>query len=131
MTILSCARQPVWGPAPQNGYPWTIYRISLKYSTIQVTPRMRRRLARYKRPGMSYEDVLEVLLAAIPPEEFEARHERARRAAHAELTLMGRRDPAAASEEARLAESYRLAGLTPGERMEEAYRLFEVVRGRE
>lgn len=90
---------------------------------------MRRRLARYKRPGMSYEEVLEALLDAVPLAEFHARQVRAAAAAHAELATLGRREPAEASEEARTAEERRFMALSPGERMEEAYRLFEVLKG--
>ena len=93
------------------------------FSSIQVTPTMRRRLARYKRGGMSYEDVLVVLLDRIPPEEFRARWERAQAASHQEIRAVGRRDPAAATIEARATEDARIATLTPAERMEEAYRL--------
>lgn len=93
------------------------------FSSIQVTPPMRRRLARYKRGDMSYEDVLVVLLDAIPPEDFRARWDRAQAASRKEILAVGRRDPAAATIEARATEDARIAALTPLQRMEEAYRL--------
>lgn len=91
---------------------------------------MRRRLARYKRGRMSYEDVLGILLDAIPPEDFRARWERAEAASRGELRAVGRRDPAAATIESRGAEDARIAALTPAERMEEAYRLSVAFRSR-
>lgn len=100
------------------------------FSSIQVTPAMRRRLARYKRAGMSYEDVLVVLLDAIPPEDFRARWDRADAASRQEIRAVGRRDPAAATIEARAAEDARIAALSPAERMEEAYRLSVMFRSR-
>lgn len=84
---------------------------------------MRRRLARYKGKRMSYEDVLRILLDAIPPEDLQARMQRAEAAALREARAVGRRDPVAAAVEARASEEARLASLTPAERMEEAFRL--------
>ena len=100
------------------------------FSSIQVTPRMRRRLSRYKRKGMSYEDVLTALLDAIPPEDLHARMARAEGAAEREMLLVGRRDPGAAATEARALNEARLARMTPLERMEEAYRLSVLFRER-
>lgn len=102
----------------------------VKYSTIQVTPRMRRRLARYKLPGMSYEEVLEMLTAAMPPEEFRARHQRAATAASAEWHTPPTDPRPDAAEEGRRFEETRTGRMTPGDRMEEAYLLFEMLRGR-
>lgn len=101
----------------------------MKYSTIQLTPRMRRRLARYKLPGMSYEDVIAILTKAIPPDEFRARHQRALAAAANDIGAAVDRAPTAAAEEGRRIEAERLQRLSPAERMEEAFRLFALVRG--
>ncbi|MFA5862387.1 MAG: hypothetical protein WDA16_11905 [Candidatus Thermoplasmatota archaeon] len=100
----------------------------MHYSTVQVTPQMRRRLARYKVKGMSYEAVLAIMLDAIPPEEFHARAAAAQKAKQLALAGVGRRDPLAAAEEARRAEGERIARMSPAERMEDAYHLFEVMR---
>lgn len=40
-------------------------------SSIQVTEETRERLKRYKSEGMSYEDVLKVMMELIEPEEFQ------------------------------------------------------------
>lgn len=100
-----------------------------RYSTIQVTPQTRRRLARYKMAKMSYEDVLKLLLNAIPAEELRARVDVAGRAAAARLAPLGRREPHLAAEEAREREDARIARLTPAERMEETFRLSQLMRG--
>jgi hypothetical protein len=102
----------------------------VKYSTIQVTPRMRRRLARYKLPGMSYEAVIESLTDAISAEEFRARRGRALASARTDLRAALGQGYAAGAEAGRRMEAERIARMTPGERMEEAYRLFELLRGR-
>lgn len=72
---------------------------------------------------MSYEDVLVILLDAIPPQDFRARWDRAEAASRGELRAVGRRDPSVATIEARAAEDARIAALSPADRMEEAYRL--------
>lgn len=43
-------------------------------SSIQVSRETRERLAEYKVGGMSYEDVLEVLMGLVEPEEFHERY---------------------------------------------------------
>lgn len=44
-------------------------------SSIQISEETRERLAAYKVGGMSYEDVLEVLMGLVEPEEFRQHYE--------------------------------------------------------
>ncbi len=44
-------------------------------SSIQVSTDTRERLARYKVGGMSYEDILEVFMHLVEPEEFRDHYE--------------------------------------------------------
>lgn len=44
-------------------------------SSIQVSEETRDRLARYKVGGMSYEDVIEVFMNLVEPEEFQEHYE--------------------------------------------------------
>ena len=39
-------------------------------SSIQVSERTRRALARYKSDGMTYDDVLQRIMEILPPDEF-------------------------------------------------------------
>lgn len=71
---------------------------------------MRARLARYKQPGMSYEDVIAALLDRVPVEVFRASQQRAREAARA---VAAATEPAATG--------------SPAERMEQAFRLSQLM----
>lgn len=79
---------------------------------------------------MSYEDVITTFLDVIPVEEFRTRRRRALASVGEEIGATLRRDPAEAAADARRGESERLARLTPGARMEAAYHLHDLVRGR-
>ena len=72
---------------------------------------MRARLARYKLPGMSYEDVIAALLDRVPVEAFRASQQRARKAARA---VAAAREPTPTG--------------SPADRMEEAFRLSQLMR---
>lgn len=99
------------------------------YSSIQLTARTRRRLAAYKTKGMSYEAVIVSLLDAIPAAAFHAHERQARASAAAQLCADLSRAPSTAADESRRLEAERLARITPAERMEEAYALYEMMRG--
>ncbi|MFA5860627.1 MAG: hypothetical protein WDA16_02925 [Candidatus Thermoplasmatota archaeon] len=53
----------------------------MERSSLHVAARTRRRLARYKAHGMSFDDVLNVFMDGIEGDEFKARWEEARREA--------------------------------------------------
>lgn len=54
---------------------WSHHSFSMATSSIQVSEETRDRLARYKVGGMSYEDVLEVFMNLVEPEEFHEHYE--------------------------------------------------------
>lgn len=84
----------------------------MERSSLHVAASTRRRLARYREVGQSYDDVLNLFMDGVRPEEFKKRL-RAGRSAVARVELVSPPPPEASA----------------GSWMEAAFRLYELGRG--